>query len=184
MLGTTIPHPRIRALWNIGDTVESLQQIVTFMRAMRDEYETFWESLVQEDIRPGTEQDCIQPYTDPNGRCVHFEADLKERLQRIGARPAILLKEDFLATGAFRNPLTHGQVTCERQDWACQLLNATEKAPREGWLLEHAPGFDPDENVSDIRESIRNLHDPAVPYDIEPQHIFQNFTVPIPREIE
>ena len=180
--------------------VSFLTKVRPIIMGMSDEYKKFWDSLTMQKcegdnrencVAPGTEQDCLDPYNDPNNRCVHFEGDLKERLQRIGARPAILLKDDFRSVGTFRDPMTHGQDNCETHDWVCQLLNARNTKPREGWQVNISDEYDPDALIQDIRRAIReqtdNMFDnPAdtFPYDFPQDQMFEIFKVPEGERIE
>lgn len=195
-LGQDIALPEIDV---IGMSV-FLFQTYQLVDAMTDEYTKFWESLTKEQcengergthcVIQGTEQDCIRPYDDPNERCVHFEADLKERLQRIGSRPAVLLFEDFFSVGSLRKPLTVGQTTCERTDWACLLLNAYTRKPRDGWQLFMTDEYDPDPLIERMRtllkEATSNIleEDEQFKFDIPQEQIFENYRIPEGERIE
>ena len=187
-----IPMPKV----DLFDLLAKLIQIYGLIGesfipgTMHHEYFKFWNSLILEPD-PGTEQDCIQPYGDP--RCVHFEADLKERLQRIGARPAVFLRDDFRAAGQFRDPGTHGQLYCEREDWSCQLLNALRRTARAGWMLDNSDEdqFDPEKIVQEIRKTIREASDNIIDnpddrylYDMPQEQMFDNFRTAEGRRIE
>ncbi len=177
-----------------------LIQTYNLIEKMAKEYQLFWESLVVEKceggdrgkcINPGAEQDCILPHDDPKGKCVHFEADLKERLQRIGSRPAIFLKDDLRSIGKFREPIVHGQTYCERADWACQLLNFYSRKPREGWMLDITDEYDPKTLMQDVRNQVRNQSNNIITnpdnrflYDIPQEEMFENFRVPEGQRIE
>ncbi len=182
-----------------------LQQFLTetfsLIENMSREYALFWDSMGikkceggQRDgdcVASGTEQDCVEPHTDPKKKCVHFEADLKERLQRIGSRPAIFLKDDIRAIGKFRNPIIHGQAYCEREDWACQLYNFYERKPREGWMLDITDEYNPDELLLEVRKSVREQSsniiendDERFLYDMPQEEMFENFRVPEGERIE
>lgn len=177
-----------------------LQETMILVRQMTEEYDLFWNSIIQEKcedgesedcVRPNTEQDCVLPHDDPNGRCVHFEADLKERLQRIGSRGAIFLIEDFISIGKFRDPLIYGQEICEQEDWACQLLNRYSRKPRDGWQLDISDEYDPDALMQELRQQVRDessniLTNPEdrFLFDIDQNQIFENFRVPEGERIE
>jgi len=137
---------------NAGDTADQLAEIRTVIRRMRSEYKRFWDSTMARLIYgkdsgrnffpKKTEQDC---YRQGRETCVHAEMDLKERLQRIGSRPAILLWEDFKSIGDFRpNPagskenldVGYDMESCPPEDWACQLLRAREFHPTIGWQIK------------------------------------------------
>ena len=177
-----------------------LNKTFKFVEDMTKEYDLFWNSLTQKPcengetencIRENTEQDCVKPHDDPNGRCVHFEADLKERLQRIGSRPAIFLAEDFLSIGKFREPLIYGQEICEKEDWACQLLNAYNRAQRGGWQLDISDEYDPSTFIQKVKEKVRNASSNIIKnnedrflFDINQNQIFENYRVPEGERIE
>jgi len=195
----TIPKIVVPSM-DTDQLVAFLSKVRPIIMQMSDEYKKFWGSLAiekcegdnREDcVIPGTEQDCLDPYNDPNNRCVHFEGDLKEQLQRIGARPAILLKDDFRSVGTFRDPMTHGQQNCETSDWVCQLLNARNTKPREGWQVDISDEYDPDTLIQDIRKSIReqtsNTFDnpkDSFPYDFPQDQMFEIFKIPEGERIE
>ena len=114
-----------------------------------------------------------------------------ERIQRIGARPAILIKDDYRSVGTFRNPTIHGQENCEKQDWVCQLLNARNRKPREGWMVEVSEDYDPEEMMIEIRKALRDqtsniFSDPAevFPYDFPQEQMFEIFRMPEGQRIE
>jgi hypothetical protein len=104
-------------------------------------------------MKPKTEQDCYALHADT---CVHAEMDLRERLQRFGARPAVFLFEDLLSIGEFRpNPALldmdasesmseggqqektgYGIESCPPEDWTCQLLVKYKDYPTHGWAID------------------------------------------------
>lgn len=188
-----ITLPEIDIIGTEAFLIEALLMITE----LGTEYETFWKSLILEPcgdgecVKPGTEQDCIEPHTDPRGKCVHFEADLKERLQRIASRPGIFLRDDFFAHGQFRDPLTYGQNYCEREDWACQLWNKVVRKPREGWMVDISNEYDPDalmqELRNDVREATDNIFenlDQEVQYDMPQEEMFDLYNLPEAEQID
>ncbi|MDA0376430.1 MAG: hypothetical protein O3A80_03935, partial [bacterium] len=86
------PFPKIKmpTIDFLGLTV-FLTETYFLISRMSREYALFWNSLMLKQcdrgnpsgdcVRPGTEQDCVEPYNDPFQKCVHFEADLNERFQ-------------------------------------------------------------------------------------------------------
>lgn len=156
--------------------------------SMGEEYKLFWNSIIAplctEDgeadpfcIEEGEEQDCLTPHEKG---CVHFEMDLRERFQRIGARPAVLVKDDFLNVGTFRNPIEAGAEQCEwdiqnkpaeslqncdmlqdgyldcpEKDWTCLLQHATERLPREGWQFIFEDEGKQAANMDELRTQMR-----------------------------
>jgi hypothetical protein len=146
-------------------------------------YVRFWKSLVRnpDDVVDGTEEDCVR-WDD--GPCMHVEMDLRERFQRMCARPAVILKEDLESIGEPRNPAVEGVADCPREDWACQYLNAQREYPSYGF------GITAPENESQLRaiELIRgriteqtHLGLPAEqrsPYAVPPNTITPSFGVP------
>lgn len=190
------PFPKIKMpATSFLDLIEFLRLTEDLIRNMTQEYTRFWNSLIlkkcsREDtsgncVKSGTEHDCVQPYFDPFGKCVHFEADLNERFQKIGSRPPIFLKDDLRAIGKFREPIIHGQTYCEREDWACQLYNTYERKPREGWMLDSTDDYNPEDLMRDARREVREQSDNIIMnpderflYDIPQEEIFENFRVP------
>lgn len=186
--------------FDLLNLLDVLVRTYILMEHMREEYDKFWTSVTMElckegetenCVKPGTEQDCITPYDDPKGKCVHYEFDLNERFQRLGARPAVFLKDDFRSAGSFRDPLTYGQRYCEKEDWACQLLNALSKKPREGWLIQVTDDEDPDDMIQEVRTKVRDQSsnifenpDDQILYDMLQEQMFENFNVPEGERIE
>jgi hypothetical protein len=72
--------------------------------------------------------------------CVHVEMDLIERFTRMGARPGVLLHEDFRSMGEWRWPLDMHQSSafppCDPADWSCLNPHGIEQNPRTGWYTE------------------------------------------------
>jgi hypothetical protein len=116
---------------------KSFDEIQTMINRMRTEYRLMWESITLENFDDHAEQDC---YAHRSGACVHAEMDLLERITRIGARPALLLREDYYAAAEeFRpNPaeVGYGKDSCPVDDWACQLLHGRQMYPRVGWAID------------------------------------------------
>lgn len=178
---------------------EFLFEVLDLMFQMNDEYRRFWEAMskvpcaVRDEfgcIEEGKEQDCVEPYNDPMGTCVHYEADLKERIQRIGARPAIFFDEDFESIGNFRDPIVHGNTYCAREDWACQLLHKMGFNQREGWQVEFLEEYNQEDFLNELREQVRDATDNLDEdgevefiYDIDQKEMYQNFMYPEPFEI-
>ncbi len=118
---------------DINGLKQKMQEIRKIIENMEKEYRKFWNTL--ERVRNASELDCPKPNS---GRCVHVEMDLIERFTRIGARPAVLLKQDFLSIGKFRSPAwVEGYDTCPYKDWSCFLLNPEYVAGKRGWHIEH-----------------------------------------------
>lgn len=196
------PFPKIKMpTINVLELAVFLTETYFLISRMSREYALFWNSLTLKKcdrvnpsgdcVRSGTEQDCVEPYNDPFQKCVHFEADLNERFQRIGSRPPIFLKDDLRAIGEFRDPITHGQTYCEREDWACQLYNLYERKPREGWMLDITDDYNPEQLLRDIRKQVREessniITDPdqRFRYDMPQEEMFENFHVPEGERIE
>lgn len=112
-----------------------LPRVQTMFKDMAERYAKYWDSIVYTPKIPGTAEDCISPDTVP---CTHVEMDLKERFQRMCARPAVLLKEDFEARGSgWIAPEIYDYDNCPREDWACQTLWRKEVYERKGWTIVH-----------------------------------------------
>ncbi|MEK7591633.1 MAG: hypothetical protein AAB489_05525, partial [Patescibacteria group bacterium] len=62
--------------------------------------------------------------------CVHVEMDLAERFMRIGARPAVLLQEDFASKGEKRV-----YPDCDPKDHVCAALYPEERSAKNGWQI-------------------------------------------------
>lgn len=196
------PFPKIKMpSVNFFELTQFLTDTDTLIRQMTQEYDLFWRSLMLKKcdrvdpsgdcVRSGTEQDCVEPHGESEKKCVHFEADLDERFQRIGSRPPIFLKDDLRAIGEFRDPIIHGQTYCEREDWACQLYNFYERKPREGWMLDITDDYNPEQLLRDVRKNVREESsniitnpDQRFRYDMPQEEMFENFRVPEGERIE
>ena len=76
---------------------ESLQNIQTVIRSLDEQYGRYWESVNTDPLDfTDAELDC---YTPEQGRCIHSELDIIERLTRMFSRPLVYLEEDFVNTG-------------------------------------------------------------------------------------
>lgn len=159
-------------------------------------YGKFWDSLeVPDDEHP---LEC--PAWD-SGRCVHVEMDLKERLMRITAQPAILLREQLAIQGTRRyapddvsddSGLFGGfAAACDARDHVCPLEPHTQSyPPPTGWQIVSQSGTADDDGIFDElrsrlrRETITNgagLKDDGdgpAPYGMPAEQILRIFDVP------
>ena len=120
-LANIVGYPSITD--GIAETPDRLVYIYYILWRMTQEYDLFWKSILkpQEDFESEeAKQDCLEPHKDT---CVHFEHDLVERFSRIGARPAVFLKDDFESEGHARNAHADTVHDCPREDWVCHALN-------------------------------------------------------------
>ncbi|TSC59953.1 MAG: putative reductive dehalogenase subunit A [Candidatus Peregrinibacteria bacterium Greene0416_62] len=153
--GLTVPYPIVTP----GDTSETIGSIRNIIFSMNNAYRKFWDAItkprcgtlenpVPEAIArckdddpekgnccviPGEEEFCRRGWGSDT--CVHVEMDLVERFTRMGARPAVLLQEDFQVIGDWRNTGPTGTfLACDPADWACQDLHKKRVLPRIGWF--------------------------------------------------
>ena len=155
------------------------ERITEILEQMIDRYQKYWFSLLldPEIVEDGTEEDCISPDTVP---CTHVEWDLKERFQRMCARPAVLMKEDFEVLGTeWMNPEANDYDSCKREDWACQLLWRTETYGQKGWALTHPDGSARSDILKDLRKDMfyDTLLQPGVAPEDRIQFIEPRFTI-------
>ncbi|MBT4366924.1 hypothetical protein HOD24_00870 [Candidatus Peregrinibacteria bacterium] len=162
-------------------------------------YKRFWKSLSlipgaskPDGTQAGTEEDCIigsgGEYEIP---CVHTEMDLRERFQRMCARPAILLKEDFEVVGERRNTIINDFGDCPREDWACQLQNRYTEYSREGWALKSPPESGQQNLLDVLRRKLfqetlffQNRRNPnKTPFIVDLDEITPSFRVPETEDI-
>lgn len=172
----------------VEDTIDELfiPRVQRMIQEMTNRYDSFWISLLQNPnlVKDGTEEDCISPDTVP---CSHVEMDLKERFQRMCARPAVLMKEDFDVIGSqWISPELNDYDFCPREDWSCQLLWRSETYGKKGWAVIH-----PEADVRRIIiEGLRRdmfydtLLRPGLPEDdkikfmVTPEEILPSFNIP------
>lgn len=178
-----------------------MNRILTLITRMDETYKEFWESIVEYPERdvPDQKWDCRNLDVMP---CVHTEMDLLERFTRIGARPAVQLREDFSAYGpSRRDVLTDANVAavlqstnlvpptavppCPREDWACQVLNVEKTFAREGWRIEGVEENVGKEDIARIRNRLRKETIPgnsssSFPYIVAPADMLPSFNLPSP----
>ena len=119
--------PILDDLFAVEEVIDSLD-VEDKLAEMRESHRKFWDS-VQKNLG---DNDCNR---FNEGRCMHVEMDLKERLTRIGSRPAIQLKEDIQSHGKFRE--SAGSLgDCPKSDWVCQVLRSEYTYPKRGWHIE------------------------------------------------
>ncbi|MDD5041128.1 MAG: hypothetical protein PHX87_00395 [Candidatus Peribacteraceae bacterium] len=182
----------------IGQTMDRISTILT---QMDETYKTFWDSITtypEQDI-PDKKWDCQNLKVMP---CIHVEMDLLERFTRIGARPAVQLKEDIQSRGPQRKDvIKDADVTkklpsmnlvpptaeppCPREDWACQVLNVEKTFAREGWRVEGVKEDLGKEDLATLRNRLRKQTIPgnsssSFPYIITPQDMLPSFNIPAP----
>lgn len=138
-----------------GDAQFTLAHMHTVINGMNGAYGKFWNAITKPRcgtleaqkrcegqnpadgdccVRAGEEEFCRKGWDKDT--CVHVEMDLLERFTRMGARPAVLLKNDFDVIGSWR---TRGAGTrdtfpvCNTNDWSCLDLHREEQQPKFGW---------------------------------------------------
>jgi hypothetical protein len=161
--------------------MRTVRQIIT---RMDQEYRLFWGTLNR--VNDPSDLDCSRPNS---GRCRHVEMDLVERFTRIGARPAVLLKEDFLSVKGpyqfsngprFREPARYdGYDSCPKEDWACYLMNPQLDKGRAGWHIQHPTPEEQEEFISEIRkEAIESSLFKGINLQVPPAKILPSFNKP------
>jgi len=147
-VGEALPPINIPPSLGQSNFLEVMGNIRTIFQQMSVAYSRFWRS-VQRELE---NNDCSKFNT---GRCLHVEMDLRERLTRIGARPAILLKEDFLSIGEFRDAgNAHWAGTCPADDWTCQILPPEHTFPRRGWHVDMPDQEKEEEYIQETRNTM------------------------------
>lgn len=120
--------------------------------------------------------------------CALVEMDLMEQLTRIGARPAVLLNEDFQSLGEERVP-----PTCDTSNEVCQALLPERRMQKSGWqillperdtsaeeaLLRKLRAITREATIKRSDGNIQNL----IPYDVKPHALYPVFHVPTSFEL-
>lgn len=123
----------------LGEANAALSQMAQVTRSMNERYAKFWKSIGP--LRPldGNSTDEDRELKENKERmrckdwnempCEHVEMDLLERVQRIGSRPLVQLKQDFESIGTPRSEAT----VCLPEDDACHILNSERTDPGFRW---------------------------------------------------
>jgi len=155
---------------DIAKTKEQMVKIREVIEEMDEEYAVFWKTL--HEVKDQKELDCTSPNS---GRCRHVEVDLIERFTRIGARPAVLLKEDFLSVGEFRKPLE-----CQKEDWACVLLNPQQTFAKAGWEIGYPPEEEQEKFIGRLRsEMVEKSLTRSINLQSPPAEVVVSFDIPV-----
>ncbi|HLD71240.1 MAG TPA: hypothetical protein VI873_01320 [Candidatus Peribacteraceae bacterium] len=160
-----LPGPNLIGQWERAN--RNAREIIQGMNAT---YAQFWDSIriFDEDWRNREgKQEAIKCQTKDGpvdlkpmeccdwatNNCVHVEMDLKERTQRIGARPMVLLKEDFDAKGKARE-----LPECDPKDQVCETLLPEERSVKTGFQIVPPEAGDAearDKQIEEIRKKVR-----------------------------
>ncbi len=139
---TAPPAAQMPTLWTDeeqGKIALTMNEIDMMIVGMDNAYKNFWDGLnPKKDENPELEEK-KQKLKCPNWGvlpCEYTEMELIEELTRIGARPAVALKEDYDSVGTLRGV---GGV-CLPDDDACHLLNPQWVYPRTGWQVKSGSG--------------------------------------------
>ena len=190
---TIIPPPLItdnmpiQTLWR--DLVQMLYMVYAMTYGTEEGtgglpgYEDFWSSLVhKEDKKTGEIPFFCPSWT--SWPCIHVEMDLLERFTRIGARPAVLLKEDYDSRGKPRED----PFTCPPNDHVCLFLNTQARFPKEGWKVnvpasqqDFIDGVRTDIRMITLPKPIGGVSSSAMPlYEATPSDLLESMKV-VPR---
>jgi hypothetical protein len=160
-----------------AEVLQKMRQIRQMLAKMDLEYRSFWDTLKR--VNNVQELDCNRPNS---GRCRHVEMDLMERFTRIGARPAIMLKEDFFSIGPrFREPARYdGYDSCPKEDWSCYLLNPQTDKGRAGWHVQHPTAEDQEKFVGETRrDALESSLFETINLQVPPGDILPSFNRPM-----
>lgn len=153
----------------------SLVLTESIVKGMNERYKKYWRS-----IGPLTPLDPAQPDFEEARRekelkellrckewdtnqCQHVEMDLWERIQRIGSRPLVQLKQDFLSVGTPRSEAT----VCLPEDDACHILNAERTDPGFRWEVRGSRANDAP--IEELKMTIITLTQPPPLGTVDPQ---------------
>jgi len=134
----------------LNEARAALVRTEAIVRSMNERYAKFWGSIgpVQpldpaqpnfEDLQREKERkERLRCKEWDTNQCQHVEMDLWERIQRIGSRPLVLLREDFESVGTRRTEAT----TCLPEDDACHILNPERTDPGFRWEISGSSAND------------------------------------------
>jgi hypothetical protein len=205
--GILVTYPDVSIPSNAASALTQMERIVGGMNA---KYQLFWNAVTKprcgtpeaakrcSGTNPAAGDCCVVAGQEKYCRrgwnfdtCVHVEMDLVERFTRIGARPAIQLREDFSVIGTWRTP---GNPTvdfppCDPQDWACLQLHKIKVEPRYGWSTKANVRSQESSvdamRVKMFRETLQTTGSTSsrFPYQANPNTITPSFDVRKPIEI-
>jgi len=178
------------------EAMSVLQQTNQMLRSMNSAYEKFWTSLQEDRSADINLWNCVTPGALP---CVHVEMDMMERFTRIGARPAVLLKEDLQSLGYMRTASSSSNSSlpfsapdpikvvppCPRADWSCQVINVEMRKPRTGWWVEGMDREKMQQSLEKLQKEQREKtmpkdKDDAFHYDVQPDDALPSYNVTMP----
>lgn len=184
-----------------ADIEEKLKKTKELLENLEKTYDLFWQSTDFE----GEKMDplCSWERRDrcdylacgetADRHCVHTESELRQSVQRITARPGLLLKEDVLSSGQQRDPDRKAEnpedivLECPADDFSCQPLNPLKEYPREGWQITTPQKTSQSYLDKLAEERARLLHETAstgkeisaeLKYRATPEQILPSFEVP------
>lgn len=153
----------------------ALVQIESLTKGMNDRYKKYWASIGPLKPLDGSEPDFEQQQKDKDKKqllrceewnttqCQHVEMDLWERIQRIGSRPLVQLKQDFLSVGTKRYEAT----VCLPEDDACHILNAERTDPGFRWEIRGSRANDAP--IDELKLKILELTQPPPLGNVDPK---------------
>lgn len=197
---------------NAADLKAALERAEKLLTERNKEYERFWKSI---DFLQGDEatpfEERIPTCPTKNGekkigqldcctwgdvRCAHTEFDLLERITRITARPAVMLKEDLLSVGYAQTRIPKAEdktqlrpevyATCWPTDHTCQPLLPKQEVPPDGWQVVF-PKQKQDLSLEEIRAKVRAytltpsgkiVGSPPLPLAAKAQELYPTYSVP------
>jgi hypothetical protein len=204
------PPIELPPITSFGIATSTIQGIHDVIDQMNDRYDRFWKSISplnqpckssgdcsgDETCQPtnvcyDTGEDSIEVRKNKleckewdDETCQHVEMDLMERLQRIGSRKLVILKEDYDSKSERRSV----PDACMPEDEACYLLHGEKAQPKYQWEI-HAPSSMPNLGAK-AREKVRSVTLPTPigdistedfpPYDVNVNDLLPFYDVPLP----
>ncbi|OIO54349.1 hypothetical protein AUJ46_03355 [Candidatus Peregrinibacteria bacterium CG1_02_54_53] len=179
---------------------QTMRRMLQMITGMDETYRKFWESITDFPERNFYRMWSCEHLNEMP--CVHVEMDLLERFTRIGARPAVQIREDFSSYGPFRTDVIRDSNVagvlrsmdldpptavppCPREDWACQIYNVEKTYAREGWRVEGIQEGEGKQDLANLRNRLWKQTIPigsssSFPYIVTPDEMLPSFNVPSP----
>ncbi|MBI3332047.1 hypothetical protein HYZ99_03755 [Candidatus Peregrinibacteria bacterium] len=201
---------------DLAGPTQALEAAHTLIKNMDQQYKKFWESLPRRSDPDWEPPTCATEDGDKDlkaleccgwnqTQCMHVEMDLMERLTRIGARPAVLLKEDFeshaegkiassstssrrsSSSSTSASAVSSARKKCDPKDEVCLTLHPENRKQADGWQIQFPQASSTSSDaIAALRDTVRHvtltetggLYGKYLPYGVNAEQLYPTFGVP------